>query len=154
VELGWSVSALVGALFAAGSAAMAQPAEPRPDSLAVDAGGYWSWTPAPVPPPDYVPRWMYADTNLVRRTVKNVAVVLFRERASAAERQAAVDAVGGLVVGGARWFGDDGAYLVRVPLGPGRPTLAEAVDRLNALPQVQSASTERCCLSENRPPDR
>lgn len=100
-------------------------------------------------PPDGVPDWVYADTNLIAmngvgnaQMANRVVQVLFAEGTSPTQRAAAVASVNGQVVGGARIFGEDGIYLVQVPSDPsGGPVLRAAADLARA-PGVIAASPE------------
>jgi hypothetical protein len=114
----------------------------------------WSYFPVsyrrvPARVPDRVPGGLYARQNIVRNApwvagpiLRDVALVQFHLGTSQEARQAAVDRVGGRVVGGARVFGDDGIYLVRVPSEPGACALGRALSVLNRMPQVAAASPE------------
>lgn len=56
----------------------------------------------PMTPPDSIPAWITADSSLDRSGgfTKGVVVVLFQKGATQRQRQAAVDLIGGRVVGG------------------------------------------------------
>jgi hypothetical protein len=113
----------------------------------------WSYFPVPyrrVPAraPDRAPGALYARRNIVRNApwvsgpiLRDVALVQFHVGTSQEARQAAVDRVGGRVVGGVR-FGDDGIYRVRVPSEPGACALGRALSVLDRMPQVAAASPE------------
>ena len=108
----------------------------------------------PAIPPDSVPAWLYADSSLVplysvgsAAFVRDVVIVYFRAGTPQRDRQAAVRRVAGTVVGGARLFGDDGAYLVRLPVPAGPPgdawaRLQRARAVLDSLPQVEVTAIE------------
>jgi len=71
--------------------------------------------------------------------LRSVITVTFAEGATQQQRQAAVDLVNGCVVGGygySRRF--EGDYYVRIPNAT-PSTLAEAIMRLDSLPQVDDA---------------
>lgn len=94
--------------------------------------------------PDSVPEAVYAAANVESasdlmsgRFLRNVAVVMFREDATQAQKETAVRLVQGEVVGGYRYPEGDGHYYVRIPDdGTAGPLLA-ALDRLEGLPQVE-----------------
>ncbi|HSE66659.1 MAG TPA: hypothetical protein VLB12_06715 [Gemmatimonadales bacterium] len=65
--------------------------------------------------------------------------IVFRTGATASERQAAVDAIQGTVVGGWR-IGMDGEYLVRIADDGTANPLVSALSILDGLPQVAAAS--------------
>lgn len=94
-----------------------------------------------------MPLELFADTNVVNGDpshpglyLKGMLLVLFYETASQAERQAALDHVGGTVIGGTRSFGADGFYFVRVPGGDSLHVLFAAGASLEALPAVEYAA--------------
>jgi hypothetical protein len=103
----------------------------------------------PVPAPDGVPLEELEDSrapdNIVTndpripgRLVRNKLWLLFRDSASAEQRQAAVDLVQGVVIGG-RLIGPSPYYYLRIPANPdsGGGPLAAVIRTLAALPQVQ-----------------
>lgn len=103
----------------------------------------------PVAAPDQVPLEELEDSrapdNIVTndpripgRLVRNKLWLLFRDSASAEQRQAAVDLVQGVVVGGRR-IGPSPYYYLRIPANPdsGGGPLAAVIRTLAALPQVQ-----------------
>ena len=103
----------------------------------------------PAVAPDSVPRGLMSDSNIVGdpdapgvRYVRGIVGVLFKIGATQAQRQAAVAAVGGIVVGGSRAGGADGFYLVRLlsDTSVRAPKTAGAV--LRGLPQVDWAGEE------------
>jgi hypothetical protein len=105
--------------------------------------------PVPVAAPDTIPSWVYAaassDTTAPMtsgRVVRNVARILFNPTATPEERQAAVDAVRGTVIGGTRALGSDGHYFVRLPTDATWTTLSSSLTLLDALPQVAFAGPE------------
>ncbi|MFL5538999.1 MAG: hypothetical protein ACJ8J0_08405 [Longimicrobiaceae bacterium] len=105
--------------------------------------------PVPARAPSSAPGELWRPENYTRDStytrgtyLKDIVVVLFRPDAPQAQRQAAVDAVAGRVVGGRPFRDGDGYYFVRVP-GNGDPrVLFEAIGVLKALPQVLSATPE------------
>ena len=108
-------------------------------------------TNSPVPPiaPDTIPDWVYEDENIISNSplmpgkfLRTIVVIGFQMDATQAERQAAVDAINGTVIGGRRWYRTDGDYFVQIQDdGTARP-LFEALETLNALPQVDLAYCE------------
>ena len=104
----------------------------------------------PDSPPDSISllAWeaMYAPQNMVEDRSewafpfpRNTVQLLFREETSRVEKQQAVDAVRGFVVGGAP-IGKGGFYFVRISDdGTSRP-LFRAIQTLSSFPQVESAS--------------
>lgn len=99
-------------------------------------------------PPAGRPAGLYDDTNVVvnnanlgaGRVVKNTIGVLFKRSATQAQRQAAVDSVQGIIVGGYPAFNNaDGVYLVRVPIDGTGTLLAAAISKLQTLSQVDFA---------------
>jgi hypothetical protein len=72
---------------------------------------------------------------------RNLVLVVFREQASRLEKQRAIDAIHGVVIGGVP-VGKGGYYFVRIPDdGTSRP-LFQAIKRLQSFPQVELASPE------------
>jgi hypothetical protein len=98
-------------------------------------------------PPNNVPVGLYDDTNIVvnnaylgRNAIKNTILVLFKATATQAQRQAAVDSVKGVVVGGHPLFPNaDGTYLVRVANDASGSVMAAAITKLQSLSQVDFA---------------
>jgi hypothetical protein len=79
----------------------------------------------PAEAPDTVPAWVYADSNIVSGSpyvsapfLRDIIVVTFRPSAPQAERQAAIDLVGGVVVGGTRAPGAEGLLRQSSDSGP------------------------------------
>ncbi|HEV3048863.1 MAG TPA: S8 family serine peptidase, partial [Longimicrobium sp.] len=94
--------------------------------------------------PDSVPEAVYAAANvessselMTGRFLRNVAVVMFREDATQAQKETAVRLVQGEVVGGYRYPEGDGHYYVRIPHNGTAGPLLAALDRLEAMPQVE-----------------
>ena len=101
-----------------------------------------------VPPtaPDTVPAWVYAPANLATDTgasydyYADVIIISFSVTATQSDRQAAIDSIHGLVVGGQPMPPGEGFYYVRLEAGRRLEPLTTAVTRLWSLPQVASAS--------------
>lgn len=72
--------------------------------------------------------------------VRHHLLVYFHDRATQAQRQSAIAALTGVVVGGARNATGDGCYLVRVPADSSAATVDAAVRLLTARPEVRLAS--------------
>src|SRR5258706_1271371 len=102
----------------------------------------------PVPPtaPDTVPAWVYAPANLASDTgasydyYADVIIVAFKASATQADRQAAIDSINGIVVGGQPMPPGEGFYYVRLEAGRRLEPLANAVTKLWSFPQVGAAS--------------
>jgi hypothetical protein len=105
--------------------------------------------PVPASPPSLAPRELWTRENQMQDSIftrgsflRDIAAIRFKPGASQRERQAAVNLVGGNVVGGIPLGNGDGYYLVRVPGdGTARP-LFKALQRLRALPQIDSAAPQ------------
>jgi hypothetical protein len=78
------------------------------------------------------------DPRIPGRIVRNKLWLLFRDSASVEQREAAVDLVQGVVIGG-RHIGPSPYYYLRIPANPdsGAGPLAAAIRTLAVLPQVQ-----------------
>jgi hypothetical protein len=72
---------------------------------------------------------------------RNIVVVMFQEPAARDEKQRAVDAIQGVVVGGAR-LGKGGYYYIRVQDDGTSAPLFRAIRKLKSFPQVQFATPE------------
>jgi hypothetical protein len=95
----------------------------------------------PAVSPDSEPAWLAADSALSQSGYwKRVILVLFRAGATQAQRQVAIDSIGGSVVGGIRGVGPDGFYIVYIPKAETSVALGEAIACLKSLPQVDLAS--------------
>ncbi|HET7584782.1 MAG TPA: hypothetical protein VFK13_07740 [Gemmatimonadaceae bacterium] len=97
----------------------------------------------PLVPPDSEPASLYDFDNLTADSlhwsglfVRDIVALHFLITASQSDRQSAVEAVNGIVVGGANFGNGDGLYLVSLPADPTNETLFDAIGRLRALPQV------------------
>jgi hypothetical protein len=93
-----------------------------------------------------VPAGYYAAANLVRNDARfsfaffrDVVAVLFSPTATVAQRQAAVDSVGGSVIGGVRLDGVDGFYLIGVLPDSQNDGVLNAAERLNGMAGVRVA---------------
>ncbi len=76
-------------------------------------------------------------TDAANRTLKSqIVLVMFRPGTSQSLRQAAVDAVGGQVIGGIRSILGEGLYYLRISTATTASSLHSAFDLLEALPQV------------------
>ena len=112
--------------------------------------------PVPMTPPDSIPPWITADSTLDRDAgfTKGVVVVFFHTGATQRQRQAAVDLIGGRVVGDDPIGPGEGYYYLRVAVDGGAG-MQRVVAKLEALPQVQSAGLP-CHIalgpSQRRPP--
>jgi len=101
----------------------------------------------PAVAPETIPAWAGADSNRlvdpagVRSAVaRNVVQVMFVPGAPQADRQAAVDLVGGAVIGGRRYLDEGGGlYLVQVPGDSTGERVLRAIRLLATLPQVTDA---------------
>lgn len=104
-----------------------------------------SETPVPATAPDFMPDWLDADANWLNDTpcfgkaVGNAVIVTFCATATQEERQAAVDFVGGTVVGG-MYGGPDGSYIIKIADQPSGEALCSSLKALSALPQVEVAN--------------
>lgn len=109
-------------------------------------------SPVPATAPDTIPGDLYGNPDqilndspyfsLSDKVLKNIVSVRFEDGASQAARQAAVDLVGGELVGGQPFPGMEGYYLIRVEdEGAGRQ-MSEAIDLLNVTPGVAVAEPE------------
>lgn len=87
-------------------------------------------------PPDSLPAWFDDDSSYMSGVLKRVVGVDFIDGTPQAQRQAAVEAVAGAVVGGVLDSIGDGAYYLTLPdsIQP-----SAAVSTLMSLPQVEAA---------------
>jgi len=96
----------------------------------------------PVVAPDNMPSALFDSLGVVSAAnghgvpwTRAIVAVTFKWNATAAERQAAVQAIGGTVVGGHRWAAGDGDYFVRIS-DTTMAGIQAANAILRALPQV------------------
>jgi hypothetical protein len=108
--------------------------------------------------PEGEPAGMYDDTNLIAdvaglgpgKVVKNIIDMVFVATATQAERQAAVDSINGVAVGGVQVaHNGDGFYLIRIP-ADSATAIGAALQKLRALPQVQLAVPIRLGIRPDR----
>lgn len=109
-----------------------------------------STVPATVP--DSIPDDLYGNYDnimydspyfpLSNMVLKEIISVRFEDDASQAQRQAAVDAVGGKVVGGIPFPKMEGYYLIRVEDDGTGKQMSEAIEFLYALPHVGHAEPQ------------
>lgn len=105
--------------------------------------------PVSLIPPDSQPVGLYDDTNVVVnnaylgvKAVKNTILILFTATSTQAQRQAAIDSVKGIVVGGDQFLPNlDGNYLVRIQNDISGSAMATAITKLQALSQVDFVGT-------------
>lgn len=97
-------------------------------------------------PPSSVPSSVYDETNVIHDTprmagrfLRNTLVLLFKPGTSAADRDSAVSAVQGSVVGGNLLTADDGTYMVQIPDDGTDGPLFLAISTLSGMPQVMHA---------------
>ena len=101
--------------------------------------------PVPAVPPDSTPAWFQNDSSYLNNglgALKRVVVVRFDPTATQAERQAAVDSVGGTVIGGTKLVTNDGFYLVYVNSATTEDALFSVIATLERQPKVHMAATE------------
>ena len=103
-----------------------------------------------VPPqaPDTLPAWVYSDSNIAQPSpsidapfLQNIIVIEFKAGTSLAEREAAIAAVNGSVVGGVP-LPVEGHYYIQITDSLNGAGLVQAAAQLRQLPQVQLASFE------------
>ena len=138
------LSAALVVAFAQNSAAQHAPGAASPSTKV--------WPRVPSWPPDSIPIATWKQIHLPEnmedsapewgaRFPRNIVLVLFREETSRADKQQAIDAIRGTVVGGVA-VRRGGYYYVRIPDdGTARP-LFRAIAKLKSFPQVQSATPE------------
>jgi hypothetical protein len=106
----------------------------------------------PDSPPDSIPvaAWnaLHSPWNMEKSAAewstpfpRNIVVVMFQEQTSRDEKQRAVDAINGVVVGGAP-VGRGGYYYIRIQDDGTSAPLFRAIRRLKSFRQVQSATPE------------
>ncbi len=107
-------------------------------------------TRTPVPPqaPDTLPAGLYAESNIRHNSVcivgpvlKDIIVLMFKPGTPQEQRQAVVDLVQGEVIGGRNSAPVvEGDYYIRIEDDGTGERLCQAIDQLNALPQVLGAT--------------
>lgn len=128
------------------------------------AGAERGRAPVPALPPDSVPdRVMdeiYAPENMTDgapymtgRFPRDIICVWFEDEATREERQAAVDAIDGEVVGGVRGLGQGGFYYVRIAGDGSAAALFTAIAELESMPQVSTATPALSIQLHRRRPD-
>jgi len=122
----------------------AVPASPtRPDSGRQAIGPAWRDS-VPAIPPDSTPRWFADDSSWEGAEhhgyLKGILTVIFTPRSTRAEKQAAVDAVQGSVIGGGLVGSSWGHYYVQIRDRGSGVELTKAIAALKTLPQVQVVS--------------
>ena len=112
--------------------------------------------PVPATAPDTLPAWIYDDSSIVTAPdrpgsfIKNLVLVLFSPTAPQEQRQAAIDSVRGVVVGGVRLNSRDGLYLVALPDDPTQASLFRAIRVLTGMPGVTSALPDYVFIGPTR----
>lgn len=114
-------------------------------------------TAVPGEAPDSIPAGLYDTANILHgspyfavsdKVVRGIVNIRFTAGASQRARQAAIDGVGGTVVGGMALPGVEGEYLVRVADDGSGLGMRTAIDRLNGDPSVSAAMAEYLHLPE------
>jgi hypothetical protein len=93
-------------------------------SLRLDASGFFQvMAEVPAVAPEAIPSWVGDDTSLVAdpraptlKFTKNVVTVTFKPGTTQQQRAAAIDGVGGIVIGGRRYNDGDGVYVIQLPV--------------------------------------
>jgi hypothetical protein len=143
-------------VLAPGDTSAARPVRIRLPGVADSAVVRLAVVAPPLPPqnvpasaPDSIPNSVYAAANVSTNLsglsgtyVRNIVTILFAPNTPRARRQAAVDAVGGRVIGGYRLPDGDGEYYVRLPDDGTAGPLLRAMDLLNGFPGVEAAGFE------------
>lgn len=119
-----------------------RPSAHRPSNAATP-----TFDPVPALAPNFQPgvlidtaAMVALDSTGVVLLNRYIVIVMFQESATQAARQAAVDSVGGVVVGGRSSLGGpDGFYYVQVKGDSSGVAVRHAANRLTAMPQVSSA---------------
>ena len=113
-------------------------------TLRAEAGRAGGVVPAEAPE-EGIPWRYYSNDNLVFNHPRmsgpyprNVVMIAFRDEATQEQKQAAIDAIGGEVIGG----GWGGYYYVRIQDDGTAAPLWKAIDLLLALPQVEDAGPD------------
>ncbi|MES2178084.1 MAG: S8 family serine peptidase [Gemmatimonadota bacterium] len=107
-------------------------------------------TPVPAIAPDTVPVGYDNFSRAITETARwygdvlpDVAVVIFKPNTTQVQKQAAIDRMGGVVIGGRRVTGHDGVYLIRVPSDGTTGNLFNMLDTLKTLPVISVAIPEQ-----------
>ena len=100
--------------------------------------------PVPAVAPDTIPVAFITSLPVLtdaagQQMRSQLVVALFLETATQPSRQAAIDLIGGTVIGGRQSFQGDGWYIVRVPWATSPNLLAAAVDSVSKHPAVELA---------------
>src|SRR6185437_520341 len=113
--------------------------------------------------PDTVPAGYYSYSNLVQNPdsfpglfYRDIVSIFFQATASQPQRQAAIDAIGGSVIGGVRFGTTDGLYLVRLPHDSTNNRVFGATDQLRGMSSVAVAgpdAVDTAILLYRRPND-
>lgn len=105
--------------------------------------------PVGLQPPDSIPAWVYADSNISDgsqfisgRFVKHIVTMSFQPGIPAAIRQQLIDSVHARVVGGRLFPGAEGEYYLEVPDSGDGAGIVEAARALTAMPEVVEATPE------------
>ena len=115
-------------------------------------------------PPDSVPGRIWAEIHAPRNIIpssphwgvpfpRDLILVMFKDNATPAQRQSAIHAVRGQVVGGEP-IGQGGYYYVRIPGATTGEALFKAIAKLETLSQVDLASPELPPISPLDDPHR
>ena len=103
------------------------------------------WLRVPPTAPDTIIEDMYAESSIIRNTecisgafLRDVIAVAFQPGATQEQRQAAIDMIGGRVIGGMAYAGG-GEYYVRIAGDSTGEAVTKAVELLETLPQVYVA---------------
>jgi hypothetical protein len=99
--------------------------------------------PVPALPPDSVPDWVLADSSIgADGYTKGVIDVIFTEVSTQAQRQAAIDLVNGLVIGGDPDETGDGFYIIAIADSGAGVELDSAIAILMTQPVVELAAKQ------------
>jgi hypothetical protein len=78
-------------------------------------------------------------SHIAGKFVRDIVLIRFVEGTSQELRQAAVDAVGGRVIGGMPFVEMEGAYYIQLPTDPTNERVFRAINTLESLPQIENA---------------
>ncbi len=132
------------ALVVGGACRTSQPA--MKNAAPVPTG--WQSSVVPLVPPDSEPQSLYDDSSRTHDArwpgppfMRDIVLLRFTQHATPRERQAAVEAVHGTVIGGYPFPRPphEGMYLIRLPRDPTNDRLFSAIATLKKLPQVDLA---------------